>query len=71
MLRDRLDESGGTKDLAHSRDADAEIDFLDEAAGPDRLQQFVLADELPAAAHKNEKEIESLPGQRNGLVTAH
>jgi hypothetical protein len=71
-LRHGLDKrsTDGPEGLAYSRDIDAEIDFFDEPAKPDLLQQFVLADELSAVPHENEKEIESLPGQRDGLVIA-
>jgi hypothetical protein len=58
----------GSERLAYRRDIDAQIDLFDEPIRPDRMQQLVLADEFSAAARENEKEIERLPGQRDGPV---
>ena len=45
-------------DLAQCRNLDLDIAFLDDQTSPDPPQQLVLGDELPAALHQREQQVE-------------
>ena len=43
------------------------VDFGDDAPGPHRVQQVILADDVLAVLHEIEQQIEDLRPDRNGL----
>ena len=58
------------KALRILEDVLAQVRFLDKESRPYSLHQFVLGDDLPAVANKNEERFEGLWRDRDGLIFA-
>src|SRR5882724_2511665 len=59
-----------TKHLPQNGDVIGEVAFLDEAAGPNPLDQPLLADHLSAAFYKGKQDVETLRGELHDLAFA-
>ena len=56
--------------FAQLEDVLAQVGFLDERVRPDLLQQLLLGDHFPPAAHQHQQRLKGLRSHRNGLAVA-